>query len=79
MVRGCYVLLRLRHCVPIQCPGHVPLRHLGDDPRRRRFVFHLRHNRDVAGTYEETSLRRHYNVLLPGGNALLNGAERICP
>ena len=79
MGRRCYVLLRLRHYVPIQCHGHVPLRRLGDVPRRRRFVFHLRHNRDVAGTYEETSLRRRYNVLLTGGNALLNGAERMRP
>ena len=63
----CYVLLRRRHDVPIRCHGDVPLRRVGDVPRRHRWVFHLRRNFDVAGTYRETSLRRGYDVLLPGG------------
>ena len=46
---------------------HVPLRRLGDVPLRRHWVFHLRRTCDVTGTYRETSLRRCYNVLLPGG------------
>ena len=36
-------------------------------PRRTRWVFPLRRNCNVAGTYRETSLRRWYDVLLPGG------------
>ena len=67
MGRSCYVLLRCGHDIPIRCRGEVPLRRLGDVPRRRRWVFHLRRNCDVAGTYRETSLRRHYDVFLPGG------------
>ena len=67
MRRGCYVLLRGRPDVPIRCREDVPLRCLGDVPRRRRLVFCLRRNCDVAGTYRETSLRRRYEVLLPGG------------
>ena len=62
MGRRCYVLLRLHHYVPIRCRGDVPLRRLGDIPWRRRLVFHLKHNCDVAGTYEETSLQRRYNA-----------------
>ena len=67
MGRRCDVLLRRRRDVPIRCRGDVPLRRLGGVPRRRHWVFHLRRNCDVAGTYRETSLRRHYDVLLPGG------------
>ena len=48
----------------------VPLRRLGDVPLRRRWVFHLRWTCNVSGTYRETSLRRHYDVLLPGGEHL---------
>ena len=65
-----YVLLRRRHDVLIRCRGDVPMRRLGDVPRKRRSVFHLRCNCDVAGTYRETSLRRRYDVLLPGGSLL---------
>ena len=68
MRRGCYVLLRGRPDVPIRCREDVPLRCLGDVPRRRRLVFCLRRNCDVAGTYRETSLRRRYDVLLLVGN-----------
>ena len=60
MGRSCYVLLRHCHDVLIKCRGDVPL-------RRRRWVFHLRRNCDVAGTYREMSLRRRYDVLFPGG------------
>ena len=45
----------------------VTLRRLSDVPLRRRWVFHLRRTCDVTGTYRETSLRRRYDVLLPGG------------
>ena len=31
-------------------------------------MFHLRRTFDVAGTYKDTSLRRHYYVLLPDIN-----------
>ena len=58
MGRYCYVLLR-RQDDPIRCRGDVP--------PRRRWVFHLRRTCDVAGTYRETSSRRRYDVLLPGG------------
>ena len=67
MGRRCYLFLRRHRDVPIRCRGDVPLRRLGDVPRRRRCVFHLRRDCDVAGTYRETSLRRRYDVLLPGG------------
>ena len=52
-------LLRRRH--------HILIRQRGDVPLRRCWVFHLRRTCDVAGTYRETSLRRRYDVLLPGG------------
>ena len=68
MGRRCYVLLRRRHDVPIRCRGDVPLRRLGDVLRRCRWVFHFRRNCDVAGTYRETSLRRRYDIMLPGSN-----------
>ena len=68
MVRRCHVLLTRHHDVPIRCRGDVPLRRLGDVPWARRWVFHLRRNCDVAGTYRETSLPRCYDVLLPGGS-----------
>ena len=67
MGRRCYVLARRCHDVPIRCRGDVPLRRVGDVPPRRRWVFHLRHTCDVAGTYGEKSLRRRYDVVLPGG------------
>ena len=67
MGRHCYVLLTRRQDVPIRCRGDVSLRRPGNVPRKRRWVFHLRRNCNVAGTYRETLLRRHYDVLLPGG------------
>ena len=70
MGRRCYVLLRRRHEVPIRRRGDVPLRRLGDFPTRSRWVFHLGRTCNVAGTYRETSLRRHHDVLLPGGNRI---------
>ena len=70
MGRRCYFLLRRRHDVSIRCCRDVPLRRLGDVPRRCRWVFHLRRNCDVTGTYRETSSRRRYYVLLPGGYIL---------
>ena len=65
--RGCYVLLRRRYDVSIRRHGDAPLRRLGDASLRRRWVFHLRRTCDVTGTYRETSLRRHHDVLMPGG------------
>ena len=67
MGRRCYVLLRRRYDVPIRRRGDVPLRRLGDVASRRRWVFHLSRNCDVAGTYRETSLRHRHDVLMPGG------------
>ena len=67
MERRCYVLLRRRYGVPIRCRGDAPLRRLGDVPSRRRWVFHLRRTCDVNGTYRETSLRRHHDILMPDG------------
>ena len=67
MGRRCYVLLRRRYDVPIRCRGDTPLRRLGDIPSRLRWVFHLRRTCDVTGTYRKTSLRRHQDVLMPGG------------
>ena len=67
MGRSCHVLLRRLHDVPIRRPGDVPLRRLGDVPWRHRWVFHLRRTCDIIGTKRETSLRRRYDVLLPGG------------
>ena len=67
MGRRHYVPLRRRHDIPIRRREDVPLRRLGDVPLRRCWVFHLRRTCDVAGTYRETSLRRCYDVLLPGG------------
>ena len=67
MGRRHYVPLRRRHDIPIRRREDVPLRRLGDVPQRRRWMFHLRRNCEVAGTYRETSLRRRYGVLLPGG------------
>ena len=43
--------------------GYVPLRHLGDIPLRRHWVFHLRRTSNVAGRYKEMLLRRSHNVL----------------
>ena len=72
MGRRCYVvLLRPGYDAPIKCRGDVPLRRLGNVPRRRRWVFHLRCNGDVARTHKETSFRRRYNVLLPVGLTVL--------
>ena len=59
MGRCCYVHLRRRHDVSIRRRGDVPLRSLNDVPPRRRWVFHLRHTCDVAGTFRE---RRRYDV-----------------
>ena len=59
MGRRCYVFLRLRY--------DVPIRRRRDAPLRRRWVFHLRRTCDVTGTYREMSLRRLYDVLMPGG------------
>ena len=67
MRRRYYALLRYPHDVPIRCYGDVLLRRLGDVPSRRRWVFHLLCNCDIAGMYRETSLRRCHDVLLPGG------------
>ena len=60
-------------------PGYVPLRRLddvllrrlGDVPPRRRWVLHLRRTCDLVGTYRETSLRRRYDLFLPGGATTL--------
>ena len=68
MGRRHYVPLRGRRNIPIRRREDVPLSYLGDVPLRRRWVFHLRRTCDVAGTYKETSLRRHHDVSLPGGN-----------
>ena len=68
--RRCYFLLRRYHDVPIRCRGDVPLRRFGDVPPRRRWVFYLKRTSDVAGACRETSLRCHYNVLLPYGFVL---------
>ena len=65
--RRCYFLLRRRHDVLIRCRAGVPLRRFCNVPPRRRWTFHLRRSCDIAGTYRETSLRRRYDVLLPGG------------
>ena len=62
MGRRCYVLLRRRY--------DVPIRRLRDVPSRRRWVFHLRRTCDVAGTYRETSLRRHHDVSMPCGKVV---------
>ena len=70
MGRRCYVLLRRRYDVPIRRRRDAPLRRLGDVPSRRRWVFHLRHTCDVAGTCRESSLRRRQEVLMPGGMLL---------
>ena len=67
MWRRHYVPLRRRHDIPIRRRKDAPLRRLGDVPLRRHWVFHLRRTWDVAVTYRETSLRRHHDVLLPGG------------
>ena len=67
MGRRCYVLLRRRHDFPIRCCGDALLRCLCDIPMRRCWMSHLKRTRDVTGTYRETSLRRRYDVLLPGG------------
>ena len=64
MGRLCYVNLRRRYDIPIR---DAPLSRLRDVPSRRRWVFHLRRTCDVTGTYRETSLRRHHDVLMPGG------------
>ena len=70
MGRRHYVPMGRHHDIPIRRREDVPLRRLGDVPLRRRWVFHLRWTCNVSGTYRETSLRRHYDVLLPGGEHL---------
>ena len=62
-----YVLLSRCHNVPIRCCGDVPLRSLSDVPSRSCWMFHLRRNCDVTGTYRKTPLWRCYDVLMPGG------------
>ena len=71
MGRCHYVHLRRRHDIPIRRHEDVPLRCLGDVPLRRHWVFHLRGTCDDTGTYRETSLRRRYDVLLPGGKTIV--------
>ena len=73
------VLLRRHHDVPIGCRGDVPLRRLDGFPQKRCWVYHLRRNCDVAGTYKETSLRRRYDVLLLGGASLSEYASKSIP
>ena len=68
--RRCHVLLRHRYDVPIRRRRDARLRRLGNVPSRRRWVFHLRHTCDVAGTYRETSLQRLHDVFMPGGLCL---------
>ena len=77
MGRRCYVLLRRRHDVQIRRRRDVPLRRLGNVPPRRRWVFHLRRTCDIAGRYKETSLRRHHDVLFPGGTMSLTFFEKV--
>ena len=64
MGRRCYVLLRSRHNVPIRC-------RTTETSWRRSTETSLgvsfRRNCDIAGTYSETSLRRCYDIFLPGG------------
>ena len=71
MGRRSYVLLRRRHDVPIRRHGDVPLRRLGDVPLIHRWVFHLGRTCYVAGTYRETSLQRHRDVMLPAGSSII--------
>ena len=71
MGRRSYVLLRRRHDVPIRRHGDVPLRRLGDVPLIHRWVFHLGRTWYVAGTYRETSLQRHRDVMLPAGSSII--------
>ena len=78
MGRRCYVLSRRCHDVPIKCRGNVLLRCLGEVPPRRRWVFHLRQTCDFAGTYRETSLRRRYDVLLPGRFIVFKKIQTTC-
>ena len=54
----CYVLLRRRHEVPIKRHGGILLRHLGDVPPRRRWMFHLR----LSATSLGLTQRRHCDV-----------------
>ena len=61
--------MRRRYDIPITRCGDVRLKRLGDVPSRRRWVFHLGHTCDVAGTYRERekSLLRRHDVLMSGG------------
>ena len=72
MGRHRYVPMKRHHDIPIRRREDVPLRRLGSVPLRRRWVFHLRRTCNVTGTSRETSLRRHHDVLLPGGLMLQN-------
>ena len=63
--------MRRRRDVLMGRQRYVPLRHLGDVPLRRCWVFHLRRTCGVAGTYREMSFRRRYDILLPGGKFIL--------
>ena len=68
MRRRHYIPLRRGHDIPIRRREDVPLRSLDEVPLRGKWVFHLRRTCDVAGTYKDTSLRRHPDVLLPVGD-----------
>ena len=66
MGRRRYVPMRRHHDIPKRRREDVPLRRLGDVLLTRRWVLHLRRSCDVTGTYRETSIRRHHDVVLPG-------------
>ena len=68
MRRRHYVPLRRGHDIPIRRREDVPLRSLDEVPLRGKWVFHLRRTCDVTGTYKDTSLRRHHDVLLLVGD-----------
>ena len=72
MGRRHYFLLRRRQDTPIRRREGVTLKCLGDVPLRRSWVLHLRRTCHVTGTYRLTSLRRHHDVLLPGGTSPRN-------
>ena len=78
MGRRHYVPMGRHHDIPIRRREDVPLRRLGDVPLRRRWVFHLRRTCDVTGTYRETSLRRRYDVLLPGRFIVFKKIQTTC-
>ena len=59
-------LMGRRHYVPSRRRHYIPIRSREDVPLRCRWVFHLRHTCDVAGTYKQTSLRRRDDFFLRG-------------